>query len=112
MYLFYGIYGIYVFIFISFFFHSEDLRQWLVRYETMLFRQRWDMLTREERELFLAQSHFQFQPIAAKEKLALASALRNGTAAYAPSTMAIAVKAGINIPSFEQEPFFKVITHC
>jgi hypothetical protein len=26
--------------------------------------------------------------------------------------MAIAVKAGINIPSFEQEPFFKVITHC
>ena len=77
---------------------SEDLRQWFVRYEAMLFKLRWEMCSKEERQLFLESSGFNFESIPSSEKSVLAPLLKQGTAMLG-RTGAI----------FEKENFFKVL---
>lgn len=53
---------------------TDELRQWMVRFETALFKYRWQMLYKQERFDFI--SRFNFQPISHHERDKLAPLLR------------------------------------
>ena len=78
---------------------SEDVRQWFIRYETTLFKMRWDMCTREERNQLLESSHFQFQPISASERSFLAPQLKAASAGLALRQV---------VSNVDTDAFFKV----
>lgn len=84
---------------------SEDLRNWFVRYETLLFKLRWDQLQKNERLLFMEQSGFNYSPIPAQEKDALLPLLRNASCGLflqqQPQTQAA-------IAMLEKDLFYKV----
>jgi hypothetical protein len=77
------------------FIRSDDLRSWFVRHEVMLFRHRWDMAGKEEKQAFIAASDFDFVPIPYEEKQSLAPFLKASSYAIAEA--------------FDRESFFKVV---
>jgi DNA primase large subunit len=79
-------------------FGSEDLRQWLVRMELLLFRQRWDQSAREERQMFLENSGFDFNSIPSGEKERIMDFLIAGS-----SSMDVTAEAFFKVP-FESVP--------
>ena len=76
---------------------SEDLRSWFIRHESILFRIRWEMFTREDRDLFLESSSFNFEVVSQQQKGSMLDLLRKATP--------ILTRNGVTV---EKEPFYKV----
>jgi hypothetical protein len=74
---------------------SDELRSWWIRHEVLLFRCRWELASKDERQMLVETGDFNFHPIASDEKDSLAPFLR----ASSPAIAAV----------FDKEIFFKVV---